>query len=298
MWFGKLFTFSSPYNVRVAALSSNALRRDLSQRNCERARAYEHELSYGAVPSIIYKEQANGQGHGNFIPTSYQAICRNPEWRRRLEKVYTGAQWVPRAWERKRGELDCASSSDALLMNIFCYPGVLRRSQLCALLGVDRGFAPEFGFRPNVPLLNGRGDRTEVDMRIGDLLVEAKLTESAFQPAPARLLLRYRDFEEVFDGEDLRTGNGFRGYQVVRGALAAYAAERSYLLLCDERRRDLIDGWFDVVKAVRSYSFRNRLKLLTWQEVAGAVPGRLQKFLAEKYGVVRAGMVEAAEEDS
>ncbi len=280
----------------VSGLSSNALRRELSQRNGERAQGYEHELSYGAVPSVIYREEEGG--HGNFIPASFRAICAHAEWRKRLDKHYTGGRWVPRSKERPRRELDCANSSDALLMNVFCYPRVLQRPQLCALLGVESGLFPEFGFRPRIPLLNGRGDRTEVDMRIGDLLVEAKLTEGAYQPAPARLLERYRDFEEVFDAEELRAGNGFRGYQVVRGALAAYAAECSFVLLCDERRRDLVEGWFDVVKAVRSYSFRNRLKLLTWQEVAAAVPRSLQKFLAEKYGIVKEGVLQVAQEDS
>ena len=279
----------------MPALSSDALRRDLSHRNGERARLFEHELSYGPVPSVIYQEQHGG--HGNFIAASYRAICKNPDWHRRLAKAYTGARWVPRAWERTRRELDCASSSDALLMNIFCYPGMLRMPQICAVLGVERGLRPEFGFRPRVPLLNGNRDRTEVDMRIGDLLVEAKLTESAFQPAPERLVMRYREFEEVFDCEGLKTEGGFRAYQLIRGVLAAYATDSSFLLLCDERRSDLIEGWFDVVKAVRGYSFRNRLKLLTWQEVAGAVPGRLQKFLAEKYGITRASGMSGAEED-
>ena len=136
-------------------------------------------------------------------------------------------------------------------------------------------------------------------MRLGALLVEAKLTEAAFQPGPARLLQRYRDLEEVFDCVELQTSSGaFRGYQLIRGVLAAYATDSSFLLLCDARRMDLIDGWFDVVKAVRSYTFRNRLKLLTWQEVAGALPAGLQKFLAEKYGITRAGVSRAAEEDS
>ena len=281
----------------VSALSSNALRHDLSRRNSERARALEHELSYGSVPSVIYRDEDGI--HGNFIPASYRAICRDPQWRKRLEKQYTGGRWVPRAWDRKRCELDCANSSDALLMNVFCYPGALRRAQLCALLGVEAGLRPEFGIRPHIPLINGRGDQTEVDMRIGCLLVEAKLTETGFQSAPKRLLLRYRDFEEVFDYGELETGGGaLRGYQLIRGVLAAFAADRSFLLLCDERRRDLIDGWFDVVKAVRSYSFRNRLKLLTWQEVAAAVPARLQKFLAEKYGIAKDGCPEASAEDS
>ncbi len=269
----------------VPGLSSNALRRELSQRNGERAQGYEHELSYGAVPSVIYREEEGG--HGNFIPASFRAICAHAEWRKRLDKHYTGGRWVPRSRERTRRELDCANSSDALLMNIFCYPRVLQRPQLCALLGVEPGLVPEFGFRPRIPLLNGRGDRTEADMRIGDLLVEAKLTEGAFQPAPARLLERYRDPEEVFDCKHLETAGAFRGYQLARGVLAAYATGCSFLLLCDGRRRDLIDCWFDVMRAVRSYSFRSRLKLLTWQEVAGAVPGRLEKFLAEKYGIVR-----------
>ncbi|MBV8632253.1 MAG: hypothetical protein JOZ83_15100 [Silvibacterium sp.] len=280
----------------MPGLTSNGLRCDLSQRNGARARVHDHELSYGAVPSVIYKEQEGG--HGNFIAASYRAICRDPEWRRRLDKTYTGSQWVPRSRERKRRELDCANSSDALLMNVFCYPGVLRRAATCALLGVEPRLRPEFGWRARVPLLNGRGDRTEVDMRLGGLLIEAKLTEGGFQPAAERLVLRYRDFDEVFNHDELRTSDGeFRGYQLIRGVLAAFAAECSFMLLCDERRRDLIDGWFDVVKTVRSYSFRNRLKLLTWQEVAGMVPGRLQKFLAEKYGITRNGRRCGVEED-
>jgi hypothetical protein len=73
--------------------------------------------------------------------------------------------------------------------------------------------------------------------------------------------------------------------------LAAHAANCSFLLLCDERRTDFVESWFEVVTAVRSYSFRNRLKLLTWQEVAGSVPPKLRMFLAEKYGIVKAAPV-------
>jgi hypothetical protein len=277
----------------VTSLSSAALRRNISQRNGDLARGYEHELSYGEIPSVIYCEQEGV--HGNFAAASYRAICRHPEWRKRMEKHYTGSRWVPRSRERIRRELDCANSSDALLMNIFCYPRVLHRRQLYVLIGVEPGLVPEFGFRPCIPFRNGEGDRTEVDMRIGDLLVEAKLTETTFRPAPARLLLRYRDFEEVFDCAELETNGGFRGYQLIRGVLAAYALGCSFVLLCDERRKDLIDGWFEVMRAVRSYSFRNRLKLLTWQELAGAVPRRLQMFLAEKYGIVKADSIRSSD---
>ena len=123
-------------------------------------------------------------------------------------------------------------------------------------------------------------------MKISDLLVEAKLTESGFQSRPSRLLHRYRDLDEVFEvGELPIVGERVRGYQLIREILAAYAVDCSFLLLCDGRRADLVNGWFAVVRAVRSYSFRSRLKLLTWQEIAGALPLRLRQFLDEKYGI-------------
>lgn len=271
------------YNDRVA-ISSAVIRRDLSQRNIARASKYGHELSYGEIPSVIYCEEVSR--HGNFLPASYRSICANPEWRKRLKKRYTGSRWVAWSGERKRCELDCANSSDALLMNIFCYPRVLCRPQLCMLLGITPGLLPTFGFKPRIRLLNQQSDQTEVDMKISDLLVEAKLTESGFQPRPSRLLHRYRDLVEVFEVSELPiVSERIRGYQLIREILVAYAVDCSFLLLCDGRRADLVDGWFAVVRAIRSSSFRSRLRLLTWQEIAGALPPRLQQFLDEKYGI-------------
>ena len=70
------------------------------------------------------------------------------------------------------------------------------------MLGVQ-GAAPIFGWRARVPLANGRMDRTEVDMRWGGLLVEAKLTEADFQTRTAAVVEAYRDFDAVFDREML-----------------------------------------------------------------------------------------------
>jgi hypothetical protein len=53
------------------------------------------------------------------------------------------------------------------------------------MLGVPSGLTPLFGFRPQIPLRNGRTDRTEIDLKLGELMVEAKLTETDFQTAPA-----------------------------------------------------------------------------------------------------------------
>ena len=72
-----------------------------------------------------------------------------------------------------------------------------------SLLGIDLDAVPIFGHRPGVPLRSGRRDGTEVDLKLGNLLIEAKLTEYDFQSAPLRLIDRYSRLEEVFDRESL-----------------------------------------------------------------------------------------------
>ena len=77
-------------------------------------------------------------------------------------------------------ELDSSMSSDALLMNIFCCPGLTQIQTLALQLGFELGEIPEFGYRPRIPR-NRCVDRTEIDMKLGTLLVEPKLTETDFQ---------------------------------------------------------------------------------------------------------------------
>ena len=81
---------------------------------------------------------------------------------------------------------------------------------------------PEFGFKPRTPLANGRVDATEIDMRLGDLLVEAKLTESDFQVGDQRLVRRYREVDEVFEVEELPLRKGRHvGYELLRPGAGA-----------------------------------------------------------------------------
>jgi hypothetical protein len=267
--------------------SGISLRSELSVRNLRFAKAHGllHERTDGRVPSIIFGRDENGQ-HGNFHPTVYRKICDNRAWAKRLEKVHTASKRsrVRADWQWK--ELDCANSSDALLMNIFCHPDVMTRLSVQAVLGIDPGTVPEFGFKPRTPLHRGRFDATEIDMKVGDLLVEAKLTESDFQSARSSLICRYRDLETVFHLSDLPLKNGKQnGYQLIRGTLAAYASGHSFCVFCDARRPDLIEGWYTVMRAVRLFELRCRLKLLTWQELASILPTDLQEFLIAKYGI-------------
>jgi hypothetical protein len=265
-------------------LSPAALRREISDRNLVLAKDMPHEETFGSVPSVIYQEM-DGE-HGNFLPASYRRICAAVDWSQRLTKCYTASRRVARSQDRIRRELDCANSSDALLMNIFCYPGITTRKTLCSLLGIARGVRPQFGVRPKPPFMNGRVDRTEVDMSLGHLLVEAKLTEGDFQRARCDLVLRYRDLDKIFEVNQLPASAGrYQHYQLIRGVLAAHHCECSFLVLCDSRRVDLQESWYSVMRAVRNCELRSRLAILTWQELATSLPKTLQKFLRQKYGI-------------
>jgi hypothetical protein len=266
---------------------TGALRRDLSTRNRQIAitSGLVHELTGGEMPSVIFGRSEDRQ-HGNFHPASYRNICARPAWARRLTKVHSGSPKALPTAGRRWMELDCANSSDALLMNIFCYRRTVGNRALSSMLGVAPGLMPEFGFRPRIPLRNGKTDRTEIDMKLGDLLVEAKLTETDFQTAPAAMIERYRDVEEVLDLSELtRAGDGFPCYQLIRGVLAAYATGGSFCVFCDARRPDLIENWYTVVRTVRSCVLRCRLQLRTWQELTVPLPRPLKQFLAAKYGI-------------
>ena len=270
------------------------LRTELSLRGMRFAAAHGlvYERTDGAVPSILFARSEDGR-HGNFHPRAYEAICSSPEWKKRLGKVHTAHKRMRARADWKWMELDCANSSDALLMNVFCHPGVLECAGVRATLGIAAGAVPEFGVKPRVPLKGGRRDNTEgktdnteVDMRVGDLLVEAKLSESDFQSAKIGLVERYRDVDEVFEVEKLPVRGGrVTGYQLVRGTLAAHASGCSFCVLCDARRPELVETWYAVMRAVRSFELRCRLKLLTWQELAGVVTTELSEFLAENYGI-------------
>ena len=176
---------------------ASQLRRELGLRNRQFASGRLHVESYGNPPVIVYAPE-NGR-HGNFFDPAYAAIVARPEWMRRFDKIHAqGRRSLPNA-ERRWRELDSSMSSDALLMNIFCTPGAAESAAVRNVFGCAANVTPDFGWKARVPLASGRFDRTEVDMRLGELLVEAKLTESDFQTREARVVEAYRDFDAVFD---------------------------------------------------------------------------------------------------
>ena len=319
---------------------ASRLRSELALRNHFYARHHPHVESYGNSPVIVYAPE-NG-GHGNFHTPAYAAITTHPEWLRRFDKIHAQGRSLPRPHldpARRWRELDSSMSSDALLMNIFCTPEVIASPAPRSMMGIDTDAEPNFGWKARVPFKNGRVDRTEVDMRWGGLLVEAKLTESDFQCREANLVEAYRDLDEVFDRDllprvQIRTRRrrqavelaeeftqeweqpcedseevaqafhaeievradaeqpwqaGYGSYQLIRNVLAAHSSGASFCVIHDQRRPDLREAWFGVMRAVKNAEMRVRCKALTWQEIVPLLPEGLQEFLDVKYGIVAPG---------
>ena len=241
---------------------------------------------------IVYRPAVAERKHGNFLDISYRSILSHDRWRQRLNKVHTqGRRSLPQS-DRGWKELDSSMSSDALLMNVFCCPGVVQSRALALKLGFEIGETLEFGFRARIPRHKGHVDRTEIDMKLGALLVESKLTETDFQIQRAAIVESYSDFSEVFDPDSLpRLDDQYISYQLIRSVLAAHHLGLSFCVFLDYRRPDLIEAWFTVISCVKIATLRTRCKVLTWQELAGALPNKLQLFLDQKYGIVPPGRV-------
>lgn len=265
----------------------------IALRECHRRYVEIHALkhgldyceSYGDAPTICFLPSEDGSRHGNFSAESYRAIINHPGWRKRLDKVHAQAKRALPRTGRPWRELDSSNSSDALLMNVFCHPGALA-VRLLDTLGVEAPVTPQFGFKARIPLLGGKFDRTEVDMKLGELLVESKLTENDFQSKAKEVVECYQDFTELFDRRALpRAGDRYLSYQLIRNVLAAHTHGCSFCVMADARRPDLMEAWYAVMRCVKPGGLRRRCKMLTWQELALVLPRKLQDFLEVKYGI-------------
>jgi hypothetical protein len=216
----------------------------------------------------------------NFQLDSYKAILLNPDWKARLGKPH----------QRVKGakELQASNSSDGLLMNIFCYPKIKEWKSIAILFGLAKITTIEFGYNPTL-LLNGKPEprSTEVDLVINEsILCEAKLSETDFTNEVKAKIESYEYFTHVFDYIRLpQTEEEYLNYQLIRNILAAYKEEKQFILLCDMRRPDLIQSFYQTVICIKDINLRKRCSFITWQDIAKSVGGELKQFLRTKYGI-------------
>lgn len=244
--------------------------------------AYE---SRGTPATILFQKSAGGESHGSFFEEGWAAIKAHSNWSGRLEKRHPRRAALPPEYQASAKELDSSNSSDALLMNCFCYPGACAR--LARVLGAAPvGATPKFGYLARILLSDGGKDATEVDMLLGDTLVEAKLTEKDFTSKPKAKVFRYAALREVFDVDLLPADEkNFHGYQLIRNVLAAAQDGKRLIVLLDYRRPDLLDQWWQVHAAISASALRGRCGVRFWQQLAAAADPHHRDLLEQKYGV-------------
>ena len=128
------------------------LRSELAKRAREHAVASEsgYYESRGRDPVVLFTENSSHISHGNFAVESYRAIAAHTSWCQRLTKPHTRRSALPPEQRSRARELDSCNSSDALLMNCFCYPTAIDmvRTEFLPWLKIAE---PEFGVSGNVP---------------------------------------------------------------------------------------------------------------------------------------------------
>jgi hypothetical protein len=245
----------------------------------------EYYLSIGKDPTIMFEPYNNKTEHGNFIIDSYKMILNNECWKRRLEKTHPRRQCLPPSKRNKPKELDSSNSSDALLMNIFCYPNVDKFTGAMKLLKLSHWESPCFGLNVQLAHRKQGAIRSEIDMKIGKTIFEAKLTENNFQNKSQEVVLEYENFDKIFNINMLIRNKGkFHNYQLIRNILTANVCDRNFLLLVDSRRNDLIEMFLKCKESIKNTDLRMRCNFITWQELTATLGKELKNFLVLKYG--------------
>jgi hypothetical protein len=213
----------------------------------------------------------------SFHPESYGNILKHPEWIDRTKKTHPNV--------RGAKEMQSSNSSDALLMNIFCHPFIGKWGGVRKLLEADLD-SIAFGFPAAVQLKSREADRTEIDLAFSDTFCEAKLTESDFTQKRTSVVENYVWLHEIFHSEALPLrGNDYDNYQLIRNLLASAQHGRKHMLLCDERRADLVRRYMTTVSCLRDAGLRMKCRVIFWQEILAECGESLRHWVEEKYGM-------------
>lgn len=206
--------------------------------------------SIGSEPVTLFEPYENGSKHGNFHSYSWVQIISHPDWKKRLDKAHPPKKSLPDNKQESAKELDSCNSSDALLMNIFCYPNIIDSIQKIFPFNLLKD-SPFFGLKPEIPFKNGGKDNSEIDMVINGIFFEAKLTEPDFTKCDKVKFFSYAFVKDVFDIDALPQEEGFfTSYQLIRNILAAYKYDNQFILLYDGRRPDLEKSFDNTVSSI------------------------------------------------
>ena len=209
----------------------------------------------------------------SFHNKSFENIIKNEKYLQRLNKIHPKVPTIL--------EMQSSNSSDALLMNIFAYPEIRNLKKFQDLLSINPKDDIEFGWNPI--LANEKRYKTEIDVKIGNSIFEAKLTESDFKSKNLNIVLLYEDVETILDLKALTKDEIVSNYQLVRNLVTAKKYGYKFHLLIDDSRDDLRFEFDKVKNSIIDKTLANSIELITWQQISTCVSDDLKEFLTEKY---------------
>jgi len=259
-------------DVGTKQMNSVALKQEIKKAAASYARKRDLPIDDSHASAVIFRNLSD-----NFYPESFTSIIGRPDWHQRTTKKHQNVPGVL--------EMQSSNSSDTLLMNIFCHPDIRRWKGVRNLLKEEIQ-AISFGFPGQVHINGGQPDSTEIDMALPGVFCEAKLTESDFTQKRVDIVERYDNLQNAFHVEALpRIKDDYDNYQIIRNLLAAIQHNRRHILLCDERRPDLVVRYMQTVSSLREIGNRKECRVIFWQEVVAACGAPLRAWIEEKYGM-------------
>ncbi len=221
----------------------------------------------------------------SFHPDSWNEIKSKKKYNDRIKKTHSNVGTGIL-------EMQSSNSSDALAMNIFCYPKIKEWKGIANLFGLESITDIEFGIKPNIHKTETKEEKTEIDLVLHNadekVYCECKLTESDFTSKEKEEVLKYKEFHNIFEASYLpQTDKEFNNYQLIRNILAAEQKKTKFVLICDMRRPDLAREFYRTVRCIKdSYiELRNSCEIIYWQDIANVSGQELKEFLFEKYGM-------------
>lgn len=222
----------------------------------------------------------------NFHPKSWQKINQVVSYKARTTKRHS------RTITSGLFEMQSSNSSDALAMNIFCFPDFIKWKGVLKVFEIEEFKSIDFGVNPRIKKIEGglvTGDSTEADVVINNsIIIECKLTEDGFYEKDREEVEKYIEFKKVFHIEKLRQDSiEYLNYQLIRNILAAHQINGRFILLCDMRRPDLVKSFYHTVRCIKDdcIDLRTNCEIIYWQDIAKVCGTELQQFLKEKYGI-------------
>jgi len=216
----------------------------------------------------------------SFYQPSFAEVIKNPDWVKRINKKHT---------HFKDGtlEMQSSNSSDAILMNIFCNPSISMNDSLKKYLDIKISNSQRdivFGWNPEFENESNKKP-TEIDMKIGNHIFEAKLTENSFTKKNVDVLMKYPLINEIFFFKKIEVNQNkqVKNYQLFRNIITAYKYNFKFTILIDETRLDLIKEINNVKEIIKDEDLKARINFMTWQGIVKAFDNEFKNFMKTKY---------------